>query len=318
MARYAAQRCLEAIPTILFVSVIVFALIRMAPGDPAAMQMGREAARPENKEKLEALRHEMGLDRSLVVQYGIWMQDLAQGEFGDSLRNKRPTYDLFMQKVPATLELVFAATLFAILVSFPMGVLAAVKRGTIVDRAAVSFVSAGLAVPSFWFGLALILVFSVRLHWLPASGYTPFSEDPVRNIKGLIMPAATLGVYLSATLMRFVRADMIEVLAADYVRTARAKGLRERVVLVKHALRNALIPVLTVAGLELGALLGGAVIIEQVFGWSGVGWLTVQAIFDRDYPLVQTSVLFVAVGLTLVNLAVDLGYGLLNPRLRVQ
>lgn len=318
MARYAARRILESIPTIFFVSVIVFALIRMAPGDPAAMKMGREAAKAENKPKLEALRHEMGLDRPIPVQYLYWIQDLSQGDFGDSVRSKRPTVDLFMQKVPATLQLVFAAALFAILISFPMGVFAAVRRGTVVDRAAVGFVSAGLAIPSFWFGLALILVFSVQLRWLPASGYVPFSEDPVENIKRLIMPAATLGVYLSATLMRFVRADMIEVLSADYVRTARAKGLRERIVIVKHALRNALIPVLTVAGLEIGALLGGAVIIEQVFGWSGVGWLTVQAIFDRDYPLVQTSVLFVAVGLTLVNLVVDLAYGLLNPKLRVQ
>jgi peptide/nickel transport system permease protein len=317
MARYAAQRCAEAIPTIFFVSVIVFALIRMAPGDPAAMRMGREAARPENKPRLEALRHEMGLDRPIPVQYLFWLRDLAHGNFGDSLKSRLPTEKLFMQKLPATLELVLAATLFSIFVSFPMGILAAVRRGSVVDRAAVGFVSAGLAVPSFWFGLALILVFSVHLHWLPASGYVSFRVDPVDNLKRLIMPAITLGVYLSATLMRFVRADMIEVLAADYVRTARAKGLRERVVIVKHALRNALIPVLTIAGLEIGALLGGAVIIEQVFGWSGVGWLTVQGIFDRDYPLVQTSVLFVAVGLTLVNLLVDLGYGLLNPRLRV-
>jgi peptide/nickel transport system permease protein len=317
MARYAARRCLEAIPTLFFVSIIVFALIRMAPGDPAAMRMGREAAREENKEKLEALRHEMGLDRPIPVQYLLWLQDLSQGEFGESVRSKRPTVDLFTQKLPATIELVVAASLFALFVSFPMAILAAIRRGTIVDRAAVGFVSAGLAVPSFWFGLALILVFSVKLKWLPASGYVPFSEDPIENIKRLLMPAATLGLYLSATLMRFLRADLIDVLAADYVRTARAKGLRERVVIVKHAVRNALIPVLTIAGLEIGALLGGAVIIEQVFGWSGVGWLTVQAIFDRDYPLVQTSVLFVAVGLTLVNLAVDLGYGLLNPKLRV-
>jgi len=318
MARYAARRCLEAIPTIFFVSVIVFALIRMAPGDPAAMKMGREAARPENKEKLEALRREMGLDRPIPVQYLYWIRDLARGEFGESIRSKRSTTEPIRQKLPATLQLIAGATVFALLVAFPLGVLAALRRGTAVDRAAMSFVSAGLAVPSFWFGLTLILIFSVKLHWLPPSGYVPFKEDPVENLKRLIMPAVTLGVYLAATLMRFLRADMIEVMAADYVRTARAKGLRERVVVVRHAMKNALIPVLTIAGLEIGALLGGAVIIEQVFGWSGVGWLTVQAIFDRDYPLVQTSVLFVAVGLTLVNLIVDLGYGLLNPRLRVQ
>lgn len=317
MARYAARRVLELIPTVFFVSIIVFGLIRLAPGDPAEMQMGREAALPENKPKLEALRHQMGLDRPIPVQYLFWLRDLAHGEFGNSLRSKKPTIDLIKQKIPVTLELVAVATLFALLISLPAGIFAALRRGSTLDRATVSFVSAGLAVPSFWLGLALILIFAVKLHWLPASGYVSPRVDLVGNIKRVLMPGATLGVYLIATLTRFVRADMIETLAADYVRTARAKGLNERVVVIRHALRNALIPVLTIAGLEIGALLGGAVIIEQVFSWSGVGWLTVQAIFDRDYPLVQTSVLFIAVGLTLVNLFVDLGYGLLNPKLRV-
>jgi peptide/nickel transport system permease protein len=316
MARYAARRLLEAIPTVFLVSVVVFTLIRMAPGDPAAMQMGREAARPENKPRLEALRREMGLDKPIPVQYLYWLRDLAQGEFGDSLRNKKPTIELITQKFPATLELVAGALVFALFVGFPLGIIAALKRGSGIDRAAMAFVSAGLAVPSFWFGLTLVLIFSVKLQWLPASGYVPFREDPVENLKRLFLPALTLGVYLSATLIRFLRADMIEVMAADYVRTARAKGLRERAVVVRHGLKNALIPVLTIVGLEIGALLGGAVIIEQVFGWSGIGWLVVQAIFNRDYPLVQTTVLFVAVGLTLVNLVVDLGYGLLNPRIR--
>jgi peptide/nickel transport system permease protein len=316
MARYAARRLVEAVPTIFLVSIVVFALIRMAPGDPAAMRMGREAARPENKPRLEALRHEMGLDKPIPVQYLYWLRDLGRGQFGDSLRNKKPTVVLIAQKFPVTLELIVGAALFALLVGFPVGILAALKRGSGVDRAAMAFVSGGLAVPSFWFGLTLVLVFSVKLKWLPASGYVSFREDPVENLKRLIMPAVTLGVYLSATLIRFLRADLIEVMAADYVRTARAKGLRERAVVLRHGLKNALIPVLTIAGLEIGALLGGAVIIEQVFGWSGVGWLLVQAIFNRDYPLVQTTVLFVAVGLTLVNLLVDLCYGVLNPRVR--
>ena len=180
------------------------------------------------------------------------------------------------------------------------------------------FVSAGLAVPSFWFGLTLILVFSVALRWLPPSGYVPFGKDPLENLKRLLMPAITLGVYLAATLMRFLRADMIEVHGGRLRPHRAGEGAAGAGGVVRHALKNALMPVLTIAGLEIGALLGGAVIIEQVFGWSGIGWLTVQAIFDRDYPLVQTSVLFVAVGLTLVNLVVDLGYGLLNPKLRVQ
>ncbi len=317
MARFAASRIAQAIPTIFIVSIMVFGLIRMAPGDPAAMRMGREAARPENQPKLEALRKEMGLDRPIPVQYAMWIGDLARGEFGESLRNKRPTLELFLQKLPATIQLVVGATLFAILLAFPLGILAAIKRGSLIDRAAMGFVSAGLAIPSFWFGLTLILIFSVRLQWLPASGYVPFRDDPIENLKRSILPSITLGTYLAATLMRFLRSDMIEVLAADYVRTARAKGLREKTVIARHALKNALIPVLTIAGLEIGALLGGAVIIEQVFGWSGVGWLTVQAIFNRDYPLVQTSVMFVAIGLILVNLMTDILYGFMNPRLRV-
>lgn len=317
MARFAASRILQAIPTMIIVSMLVFGLIRMAPGDPAAMQMGREAAKPENLPKLEALREEMGLTKPIPVQYVYWIQDLAQGNFGDSLKNKRPTIDLFMQKLPATLELVLGATLFALLLAVPLGILAAIKRGSVVDRAAMGFVSAGLAIPGFWLGLTLILIFSVRLQWLPASGYIPFREDPAENLKRLILPAITLGTYLAATLMRFLRSDMIQVLGADYIRTARAKGLREKSVITRHAMKNALVPMLTVAGLEIGALLGGAVIIEQVFGWSGVGWLTVQAIFDRDYPLVQTSVLFVTIGLILINLLTDIAYGFLNPRMRV-
>jgi peptide/nickel transport system permease protein len=317
MARFVASRILQAIPTMIIVSMLVFGLIRMAPGDPAAMQMGREAAKPENLPKLEALREEMGLTEPIPIQYLYWIQDLAGGDFGDSLKNKRPTIDLFMQKLPATLELVLGATLFALLIAVPLGIIAALKRGSVVDRAAMGFVSAGLAIPGFWLGLTLILIFSVRLQWLPASGYIPFREDPAENLKRLILPSITLGTYLAATLMRFLRSDMIQVLGADYIRTARAKGLREKSVIMRHAMKNALIPVLTVAGLEIGALLGGAVIIEQVFGWSGVGWLTVQAIFDRDYPLVQTSVLFVTLGLILVNLFTDIAYGFLNPRLRV-
>ncbi|MEZ4666149.1 MAG: ABC transporter permease [Thermomicrobiales bacterium] len=317
MARFAASRILQAIPTMIIVSMLVFGLIRMAPGDPAAMQMGREAAKPENLPKLEALREEMGLTKPIPVQYLYWIQDLAQGDFGNSLKNKRPTIDLFMQKLPATLELVIGATIFALLLAVPLGVLAAIKRGSLIDRAAMGFVSAGLAVPGFWLGLTLILIFSVRLGWLPASGYVPFREDPAENIKRLILPSITLGTYLAATLMRFLRSDMIQVLAPTMFAPPGRRDCARKTVIMRHAMKNALIPVLTVAGLEIGALLGGAVIIEQVFGWSGVGWLTVQAIFDRDYPLVQTSVLFVTIGLILANLLTDIAYGFLNPRMRV-
>jgi len=194
--------------------------------------------------------------------------------------------------------------------------MAAVWRGSWLDRLLMALAASGLAVPSFWLGVALLLLFSVELRWLPAGGYVPFLDAPLENLKRLVLPTITLGAYLAAILIRFLRADLIEVLATDYIRTARAKGLQRTRVIFTHALKNALIPFVTAGGLEVGALLGGAVIIEQVFGWSGMGWLTVQAIFDRDYAVVQTAVLFFVVGLTVVNLLVDLGYAFLNPRIR--
>lgn len=318
MGRFIVRRLLEAIPTLLIVSMVVFGLVRMAPGDPAQLRMGREAARAENKPRLEALRREMGLDRPIPIQYLRWLQATLRGDFGISIKTSRPAVELVASKLPITLELVLASTLFALFIALPGGILAAVWRGSWLDRLTMTFAASGLAVPSFWLGLALVLLFSVELRWLPASGYVPFREAPLENLRRLVMPATTLGVYLAAVLIRFLRADMIEVLAADYIRTARAKGLSQYRVLLSHALKNALIPVLTVGGLEVGAFLGGAVIIEQVFGWSGMGWLTVQAIFDRDYAVVQTAVLFFVVGLTAVNLLVDLSYAFLNPRVRAQ
>jgi peptide/nickel transport system permease protein len=318
MLRYALGRLLQTIPTLFILSLIVFSLIRLAPGDPAELRMGREASRPENKPKLEALRREMGLDLPIPVQYLIWLKNAAGGDLGNSIKTNQPAAQLVLSKMPASLELLAGATVFALAVAFPVGIVSAVRRGSLVDRLAMALVGAGLAVPSLWLGLTLILLLSVALHWLPPNGYVPFPQAPLNNLRLLVMPAFTLGVYLAATLIRFLRTDLIEVLSADFVRTARAKGLKEHRVVAGHALRNALIPVMTVAGLEIGALLGGAVIIEQVFGWSGIGWLTVQAIFDRDYAVVQTAVLFFAVGLTLVNLLVDLGYAALNPRVRGQ
>jgi len=318
MGRYIIRRLAEAIPTLFIVSLVVFSLIRMAPGDPAELRMGREAARPENKPKLEALRHEMGLDRPIPIQYLLWLRDTLTGNFGVSIKTSQSAAALVASKIPVTLELVLASAIFALLIAFPSGILAALWRGSWVDRLAMAFVASGMAVPSFWLGLALILLLSVQVHWLPAGGYIAFQDAPLENLKHLVLPTVTLGTYLAAVLIRFLRADMIEVLATDYIRTARAKGLSQRSVVFTHALKNALIPVLTVGGLEVGALLGGAVIIEQVFGWSGIGWLTVQAILDRDYAVVQTAVLLFVVGLTLVNLLVDLGYAYLNPRVRAR
>ncbi len=316
MGRFIIQRLLAAIPTLLILSMIIFTLIRLAPGDPAQLRMGREAARAENKPKLEALRREMGLDRPIPVQYLLWLRDTLRGNFGVSIKSSQPTAQLVLSKLPVTLELVIAATLFSLLIALPMSIMAVVWRGSWLDRLLMALVASGLAVPSFWLGLALVLLFSVELRWLPAGGYVSFLDAPLENLKRLVLPMITLGAYLAAILIRFLRADLIEVLTTDYIRTARAKGLQRTRVIFSHALKNALIPAVTAGGLEVGALLGGAVIIEQVFGWSGMGWLTVQAIFDRDYAVVQTAVLFFVVGLTVINLLVDLGYVFLNPRVR--
>ena len=316
MGRFIIQRLVAALPTVLILSMIIFTLIRLAPGDPALLRMGREAARAENKPKLEALRREMGLDRPIPVQYLLWLRDTLRGDFGVSIKSGQPAAQLVLSKLPVTLELVIAATLFALLIALPGGIMAAVWRGSWLDRLLMALAASGLAVPSFWLGLALLLLFSVELRWLPAGGYVPFLDAPLENLKRLVLPTITLGAYLAAILIRFLRADLIEVLTTDYIRTARAKGLQRTRVIFTHALKNALIPFVTAGGLEVGALLGGAVIIEQVFGWSGMGWLTVQAIFDRDYAVVQTAVLFFVVGLTVVNLLVDLGYAFLNPRIR--
>jgi peptide/nickel transport system permease protein len=318
MARFVARRCLQAIPTLFIISIVVFTLMRLAPGDPAVLRFGAQASLPENQPRIEALRREMGLDKPILVQYGIWLKDAAGGNFGTSLKSNIPAANLVASKVPVSLELVLGSMTVALLIAFPGGILAALGRGGRFDRVTLGFTATGLAIPSFWLGLTLILVFSVALRVLPPGGYVPFSTNPVENVQRLILPAVTLGVFLGATLLRFLRADMIEALGTDYVRTARAKGLANQRVVLSHALQNALMPVLTYAGIEVGSLLGGAVIIEQVFGWSGVGWLTVQSILDRDYTVVQAAVLYIAIALTLTNLLVDIAYAFANPRIRAQ
>jgi peptide/nickel transport system permease protein len=318
VAHYALRRLLQAVPTLVIMSFVVFWLVRMAPGDPAELRMGREATLPENQPRLEALRREMGLDRPIPVQYVIWVRESLHEGLGDSLRSGQPATRLIASKLPASLELLAGSMILALVIAFPCGILAAIYRGSLLDRVVMTFSAAGMAVPGFWLGLTLILLLSVFWKVLPPGGYVSLRDDPIGNLKLLAMPAFTLGIYLSATLMRFLRADMIEVLTADYIRTARAKGLRERAVIYGHALKNALIPVVTIIGIELGHLVGGAVIIEQVFGWSGMGWLTVQALFDRDYPVVQASVLLIGTSLIVTSLLVDLAYAFLNPRLRAR
>jgi ABC-type dipeptide/oligopeptide/nickel transport system permease component len=285
---------------------IVFLAIRIIPGDPASLMLGAGST----QEDVDALRRRLGLDQSLIVQYGRYLTDVVRLDFGDSLWLNRPVGSEVASRVAATARLAAAATFIGVVISFPLGIVAAMKRGSIVDRLISVISLVGQSVPSFWLGIMFILVFARQLQILPSSGASGWSH--------LVLPAFTLAMPLIGVLTRLVRSGLLEVLFEDYVRTARAKGLTSRVVLVRHAMRNMLIPVITVVGLQIGQLLGGAVIVETVFGWPGVGRLLVDAIDHRDYPLVQASILFITVGFVVINLLVDVSYGFLDPRIRVQ
>ena len=318
MGRYCLRRLLQIIPVLFVISLVVFIAMQLAPGDPAVMRMGRAAARPENQAALARLRQEMGLDKPIIIQYLIWLKDAIRGDFGLSNRSGRPVMEMIAGRLPASLQLIVVSFTLAVVVSIPLGIVAALKQNSLLDYLVMTFSVAGVAIPGFWLALTLILIFSVQLGWLPPAGYTPFSDDPWESLKRVLMPAITLSVYLIATFTRFLRADMVEVMNEDYIRTAMAKGLNGWLIVYRHALKNAFIPMLTVMGIEVGGLLGGVVILEQVFGWSGIGWLTLQGVYNRDYPLVQGAVVLIAVFYTLVNFLVDIAYAFLNPRIRAQ
>ena len=306
MSRYVLRRILQSIVVLIGVSIVVFLLARLAPGDPATLMLA-ETASPE---QIAAAREHYGFNDPLYEQYWLFISRAVQGDFGDSLYYKEPALGVVMEAFPETAKLAFVAFLLAVGIALPLGVLAAIKRDTIWDFLAVGLSVLGQAAPSYWIGILLILFFSVRLQWLPSSGdYGP---------EYIILPAITLAALLMAVLTRLTRAGMLDVLSEDFVRTARSKGLQEQSVLVRHALRNAMIPLITVMGLQLGSLLGGTVIVEQVFAWPGVGRLAVNAISARDYPVIQAVVFIVSVVFVLVNLAVDLLYGVLDPRIRHQ
>jgi peptide/nickel transport system permease protein len=301
-----------ALIVVFLASVLVFAGVRAIPGDPALAYAG-ESREPE---VLAAIRDKYGLDDPLPVQYVRWIGLAVQGDLGTDNRGL-PVAETIVTRLPLTLELAALALLFGALIGIPAGVIAAVRRGKASDYVATTSALLAFSVPHFWLGLLLIIVFAVNLNWLPAGGYVPFREDPLGNLEHMLMPAFVLGTGLAAVLMRQMRSAMLTSLGADYVRTARAKGLSERSVVGKHALRNSLITVTTVIGLQLGALISGAVVTEQIFGIAGFGRLTVDSIAQRDYALLQGVVLVAAVGYVVVNLAVDLTYSLINPRIRV-
>jgi peptide/nickel transport system permease protein len=301
-----------ALIVVFLASVLVFAGVRAIPGDPALAL----AAENRDPEALAAIREKYGLDEPIPIQYVRWVGLAVQGDLGTDNRGL-PVAETIVTRLPLTLELAALALLFGTVLGIGAGVIAAVRRGKASDYAATTVALLGLSVPHFWLGLLMIIVFAVNLNWLPAGGYVPFREDPIGNLEHMLMPAIVLGAGLSAVVMRQMRSAMLESLSADYVRTARAKGLSEWSVVGKHALRNSLITVTTVIGLQLGALISGAVITEQIFGIAGFGRLTVDSIAQRDYPLIQGVVLVVAVGYVVVNLFVDLAYSMINPRIRV-
>ena len=312
MFAYFVRRLVSLVPTLVFVSMLIFGLQQLLPGDPAQMLAG-EDQRPE---VIEHYRQKLHLDEPLPVQYGYWISGVLRGDLGESTRTQLPVLELILQKLPVTVELALLSMLIALVISIPAGVISAVKRGSAWDHGATVFALSGLSMPNFWLGIMMILLFSVELGWLPASGYVSPFEDFGANLAAMIMPAIVLGTGISAVLMRHTRSSMLQVLAADYVRTARAKGLSEKVVVVKHALRNALTPVITLGALELGTLLSGAVLTEQVFTIPGFGKLIIDAVFNRDYAVVQGVVLVTATAYILLNLMADMAYFVFNPRLR--
>ncbi|MEZ4713766.1 MAG: ABC transporter permease [Caldilineaceae bacterium] len=312
MGRYALRRLWQMAPVLLLVSLVVFMIIRLIPGDPAQIIAGPNAT----PEQLQALRQRLGLDQPLWSQYAIWLRNVAMGDFGVSYINKYPVGQLVAQRIPATVELALAATLIGVVLALPLGIGAAVRPGSPFDLAVTIFSALSFAIPGFFLLVLLILLFSLQFQWLPPSGRPDFGDDPILHLKSLILPAFTLGIGVAAKLVRYLRSALLEVLDQDYVRTARAKGAREKLVLMRHALPNALIPVVTVLGLQLGDLLSGAIIIESIYAWPGVGRLTIQAIEWRDYSLLQANVLLIVVAFLLVNLLTDLAYGLLDPRIR--
>jgi len=312
MFAYILRRSLIAIPTLLIVSVFVFALQNLLPGDPVLAMAGEE----RDPETLARLRELYGFNRPLPLQYLSWLGGVVQGDLGVSLRTGQPVLELILQKLPVTIQLAIMSMMIALLIGIPMGILSATRKGTWVDWLANIIALSGLSIPNFWLGIMLILLVSVNLGWLPASGYESPFVDPVRSFQTMIMPSIVLGTGLAAALMRHTRSAMLGVLQSDYVRTARAKGLTERRVVIRHAFRNAVLPVVTLTALLFGELLAGAVLTEQIFTIPGFGKLVVDAVFNRDYAVVQGVVLVTAVGFIFMNLVADVLYVLLNPRMR--
>ncbi|MDB5999252.1 MAG: transporter permease [Rhizobacter sp.] len=309
---FIGKRIALTIPTVLILSVLVFLLQRMLPGDPALAMAGEDV----DPQALAEIRHKYGLDLPIVVQYGRWLAGALHGYLGVSMRNDMGVTELLMGKIGITLQLALASMVIGLAIGIPLGIVSAARKGSLTDTLASAFALSGISIPHFWLGILLVLGFSVHLNWFPASGYVPFSEDPTRSLMGFVLPSIVLGIGIAGVLMRHTRSSMLQSLSADYVRTARAKGVSEWRVVSKHALRNALIPVVTLGAIEFGQLLAGAVLTEQIFSIPGFGKLLVDSVLYRDYQVVQGLVLVSAVMFILASLAADVMYFVINPRLR--
>jgi peptide/nickel transport system permease protein len=310
MTAYIIRRLLLVIPVMWLVATAAFFLLHMTPGDPVAVLLGPDAT----VEQVDRLRDELGLNDPVLVQYVTWLWDIARGDFGNSIFLNKPVAEAIVERAEPTILLTLAASLVAIVIGIPTGVISAVRRGTAIDIGAMLGAMVGISMPTFWLGLNLIFIFAVTLRWLPVGGYTPFFDDPTETMKRLIMPAATLGAAQAALLARITRSVMLDVLSEDYIRTARSKGVAERLVIVRHALRNTMIPLVTIIGLTFAVLISGAVVTETVFNIPGVGRLLIQAVSRRDFPLIQGIVLTVAFLYVIINLIVDIIYVFLDPR----
>lgn len=314
MQAYIVRRLLQVFPVVALSSVLVFLMIHLVPGDPAMVYLGADAT----EQQLEAVRREMGLDKPLYSQYLIWLGRVLRGNLGVSLVNHYPVSGLILSKLPVTIQLTLGAFIVSACISIPMGIISAIKRRSIIDYFFSGFTALGLGIPVFWLGILLVLFFAVGLGWLPSSGYVSPLSNPVQGVRHWILPWLTLGVSISAVQARYMKTSILETLGAEYVRTARSKGLDERAVIFRHVLKNALIPVVTIVGLQLGQLLGGAVIVETVFGLPGLGYMVVHSILARDYVAVQGLLLLVVVTFALMNLLTDIIYVFIDPRIRYQ
>ncbi|OGP79781.1 MAG: hypothetical protein A2V86_06130 [Deltaproteobacteria bacterium RBG_16_49_23] len=314
MTTYLLKRTLILFLTLLLVSIVIFAVLMVIPGDPAQIILGIQAT----PETLQGLRQKMGMDQPVIIRYLHYMKQLALGDLGRSITYDVPIHSLILSRLQVTIPLAILSLIFAVVISIPMGIYSSLHRNKPGDYGIMVFSQVGLAVPAFWAGILLILLFAVTLHWLPAGGFNSWGENPFKALKSLLLPALSLGLVRAAVLTRMTRSSMLEVLGEDYIRTARSKGLSKRIIVTKHAFRNAIIPIVTIVGLQAGDLLAGAIIIENVFHLPGVGRLVFEAIGQRDLPVIQGIVLLIAVMIVLINFVIDVAYRYLDPRIRYE